>query len=570
MPKKRTHKEFVELINLNYPYIQVVEKYVNCYTHIKFHCRKCGYEWNTKPNTLLNGKGCPYCDTKTPRKTTDLFIKEMASVNQRIEILGQYVNNETPILCRCKIDNNEWYEIPYRLLKGKKCPKCIESTKMTHCQFVERILEYHPNIEILNIFTSRKSMIKCRCKIDGYIWEETADNLLNKYGCPKCSKTRKWTQDEFIIKVKESNPHYKDMEIIGEYKGQNYPIKCRCKIDGYEWSPNAQNLLLGSGCPVCSHHKVKTGYNDIATTHPHLVKYFVDIKEANIYPSKSNQKVLMRCPECGYEKMQIIQLLTKKGFSCKYCDDNISYPNKFSYAFLQQLPVKNIIHEYSPDWANGRRYDNYFEYNNQAYILEMDGGFHYTNNPLNSQSAEKSQEIDAYKDEMAKEHNIILIRIDCRKSEKDYIKNNIIASQLNMIFDLNKINWEKCDEHTHNKMVKKVCDFFKHNPNYSTFQIATHFRIDHLAVYKYLNIGTNYGWCEYDGNKEREKAILKNSKSVKVYSNDNNYNIYEFKSIRECIERLRMEYGLPFTYNSIHKACDNNIAYHNMFFEWIN
>ena len=44
-----------------------------------------------------------------------------------IIVLGEYKNAKTPILCKCKIDKNEWFATPNRLLSGTGCPQCNES-----------------------------------------------------------------------------------------------------------------------------------------------------------------------------------------------------------------------------------------------------------------------------------------------------------------------------------------------------------------------------------------------------------------------------------------------------------
>lgn len=40
------------------------------------------------------------------------------------EILGEYINNSTPILCKCNICHKEFEMIPNKMLIGRKCPKC--------------------------------------------------------------------------------------------------------------------------------------------------------------------------------------------------------------------------------------------------------------------------------------------------------------------------------------------------------------------------------------------------------------------------------------------------------------
>jgi hypothetical protein len=42
-----------------------------------------------------------------------------------------------------------------------------------------------------------------------------------------------------------------------------------CKF-GHKWNSNIDNRSRGNGCPVCSGHKVQSGFNDLATTHPEI------------------------------------------------------------------------------------------------------------------------------------------------------------------------------------------------------------------------------------------------------------------------------------------------------------
>lgn len=40
------------------------------------------------------------------------------------QILGEYINNSTPILCKCNICNKTFEMVPNKMLAGRKCPKC--------------------------------------------------------------------------------------------------------------------------------------------------------------------------------------------------------------------------------------------------------------------------------------------------------------------------------------------------------------------------------------------------------------------------------------------------------------
>ena len=109
------------------------------------------------------------------------------------------------------------------------------------------------DIEILEEYKGTHKKIKCKCKIDGYEWETTPNTLLNGHGCPKCvGKIKNKTTEYFINELKEIND---DIEIIGEYKGNNIKIKCKCKKDNFEWETTPSSLLSGTGCPKCSESK---------------------------------------------------------------------------------------------------------------------------------------------------------------------------------------------------------------------------------------------------------------------------------------------------------------------------
>ena len=123
-------------------------------------------------------------------------------------------------------------------------------------------------------------------------------------------------------------------------------------------------------------------------------------------------KIKIKCKYCGNVKDTTTQIFVYYNFRCPKCSDGISYPNKFMFSVLKQLKV-DFISEYSPKWINLKKYDFYFKINGKEYIIEMDGAFHNRDNPFNKNTKEKSKAIDKYKDKLAKERNIKVIRINC-------------------------------------------------------------------------------------------------------------------------------------------------------------
>lgn len=61
------------------------------------------------------------------RRTQEQYIEDVHSVNPYIDVVGEYIDNMTPISHKCKIDGNIWTARPNDILNGKGCPQCNES-----------------------------------------------------------------------------------------------------------------------------------------------------------------------------------------------------------------------------------------------------------------------------------------------------------------------------------------------------------------------------------------------------------------------------------------------------------
>ena len=219
----------------------------------------------------------------THKEFLERFYEKNSHAND-IEILGEYINNRTPIKCICKIDGYEWTPTPNSLLsQGQGCPKCYGNIKKTHEEFIQEMNEINPNIEIFGQYVNTRTKIKCRCKIDGYEWTPIPNNLLSGSSCPKCSGKMQKTHEEFIKEMNEINPN---IEILGEYLGALTSIKCRCKIDGHEWTPIPSSLLSGHGCPKCNSSK---GEKAIAK---HLKDNDMDFIEQHRFENCKHKKTL--------------------------------------------------------------------------------------------------------------------------------------------------------------------------------------------------------------------------------------------------------------------------------------
>lgn len=296
------------------------------------------------------------------------------------------------------------------------------------------------------------------------------------------------------------------------------------------WSEE-RNLLVGrNGCGCCKGLTVVEGINDIPTTAPWMVKYFQGgYDEAKMYTCQSNKKITPICPDCGRVKdkpISVNNIFNSKSISCS-CSDKKSYPEKFMFLMLEQIKIK-FEKEKIFKWCEDKRYDFYFKYNNEDYIIETHGKQHYKGgferikSNRNVKTLEEEQTNDKYKKELAidngiKEKNYIVI--DCSKSELEFIKQNILDSRLGEVFDLSIIDWLKCEEFALSNLVKKICEIKRDNPYMTSKDIGNIFKVNNNTISSYLKKGSKiWDWISYDGEKERKLGIdnyIKNKKRIK-------------------------------------------------------
>lgn len=148
------------------------------------------------------------------RKTHEKFVEELKNKNSNILVLGKYKNSCTKILCKCIIDNYEWYVIPNSLLCGSGCPKCNNRIPYTQETIQEKLDEVNGNVDIIGTFKNVNTAVKCICKVDGYIWKVKPNDLLNGHGCPKCSNCTRYTTESFIEALSKVDD---TIEILDEY-----------------------------------------------------------------------------------------------------------------------------------------------------------------------------------------------------------------------------------------------------------------------------------------------------------------------------------------------------------------
>lgn len=235
--------------------LKPLEEYVDSKTQILTECLLCGKQFLLTPRAvrIKTGYGCRGCNQ---RDDDNSFREKMKSVNPNIKILGKYIDSKTKIKCKCKIDGFEWEQRPNDLINGIGCFKCNNHMTITDKQFKNEFYKLNNDIILKSEYKNYRTPILCQCKHDGYEWYAYGYDLLNgKAGCRKCNGRYIPTTQEFIDEMYEINPQ---IEIIGEYIDSKTPIECRCKNCNTTFYPSPSNIKNSkTGCPECNGNKSK-------------------------------------------------------------------------------------------------------------------------------------------------------------------------------------------------------------------------------------------------------------------------------------------------------------------------
>lgn len=223
------------------------------------------------------------------------------------------------------------------------------------------------------------------------------------------------------------------------------------------------------------------------TTNPELAKLLANPEDGYKYTHGSTKKVDWKCPECGeILKGKSISNISKRGLSCPQCSDGISYPEKIMLELLNEFKIQ-IIHDISFDWSNNKRYDFYLPSLN--LIIETHGEQHYRGGfeRVGGRGLEEEQNNDQYKYELAIANGIKpenYIEIDCRKSDFEFIKNNIMNSRLAEVFDLSEVDWIRVGEESLKSKVITTLKLWE--SGLTRYQIADNMQLSYGTVMRYF------------------------------------------------------------------------------------
>lgn len=195
-----------------------------------------------------------------------------------------------------------------------------------------------------NIAVSSNKKMWWKCSVCGCEWQAKVNNRTStlKTGCPECAKVQ-----SKLWKTRRANEILKNGSLF-----DNYPELCKewdyeknniqpteltagsgvkvwwiCpKGHSYQTGINKRTSSSPTGCPYCVNKKILVGYNDLAATHPYLLKEW-NYEKNDILPSEilagSQKKVWWKCCYCKKEYESSPEKRSSKRLGCIQCRKNI-------------------------------------------------------------------------------------------------------------------------------------------------------------------------------------------------------------------------------------------------------
>jgi hypothetical protein len=172
-----------------------------------------------------------------------------------------------------------WEESPVkRSTRGFGCPFCSGNRVLVG---FNDLATTHPEIakeangwSVFDFSAGSNKKVSWICSL-GHTWDAdiAARTGKSKTGCPVCANQKLHSGfNDLATKFPHLAAEADGWDPTKVISGSNKKFKWKCQF-GHRWSSIVSSRTSqGTGCPVCSNHKVETGFNDLATTHPELAK----------------------------------------------------------------------------------------------------------------------------------------------------------------------------------------------------------------------------------------------------------------------------------------------------------
>ena len=160
----------------------------------------------------------------------------------------------------------------------------------------------------------------------GHSWQTTVDKRSNALTCTVCSGRTILPGCNDLATLRPDLAqewlYGKNNPLLPNHTApqSNRKVWWRCKL-GHVWQATVSDRFSGTGCPICSNHTILAGFNDLATTNPHLAQQWHPSRNGNLTPTQvtcnSGKKVWWMCEQGHSWQARIGD--RHRGNGCPFC-----------------------------------------------------------------------------------------------------------------------------------------------------------------------------------------------------------------------------------------------------------
>jgi hypothetical protein len=219
---------------------------------------------------------------------------------------------------KCEL-GHMWESAIKNRARGSGCPVCsgrvvlvgFNDLATTHPELAAQADGWDPTT--LSAGSNKRVGWKCE---QGHVWDVPVNGRSSGQGCPICTNQVVLAGfNDLVTTHPELAAQADGWDPTTLSAGSHKKVQWKCE-DGHHWETVLGNRLRGSGCPVCSGHKVLAGFNDLATTNPELAAQ-ADGWDPTTLSAGSGKLVSWRCAQGHVWNSNIDN--RSKGNGCPVC-----------------------------------------------------------------------------------------------------------------------------------------------------------------------------------------------------------------------------------------------------------
>jgi hypothetical protein len=327
----------------------------------------CNHEWEATIGSRAQGANCPYCSGNKIRigfndlQSQNFILAEQwhPTLNKNLKPEQTLATSITSRWWQCEL-GHEWSASPYsRHHRKTNCPYCTNQKLLVgfndlFTKHPDIASQWHPvkNGALLPSHVTAQSVKK-------YWWEDSyghewytrvLDRTTKGQGCPICANQIVLSGFNDLatthpLLALQWHPVKNDQILSTEVNAGSHKKVWWLGKCSHTWEAKIENRARnGLGCPICANQVILTGFNDLATTHPHLVAEWHPTKNKTLEPhmiaaGSSARKVWWLCPLDHAYAMKPNTRSSKQQGGCPTCARKryVSNPELELYVFMTSL-----------------------------------------------------------------------------------------------------------------------------------------------------------------------------------------------------------------------------------------